>query len=399
MDSGYMKKQIKKILSPVLSKRYGLPGAWKYRPPDGIRLVDVRSLDELAEHAGAWNELFRQADRLSPMLSYPWMSAFFQNLVAPPERWLCLFAYENERIIGIFPLVASYSYRFMKYSLQLFKLPYHFAHTSGTDCLTLPGREDIFGVFLDYLNCIPSVFPCFSFKHIPEHYASIKYFAREDHKMCVVRKPAGFEDFIPVPESAEKYFSGLSANFRKNLNKASRKLEELKDISFRFCENTRSAQENTARFLDAENRCWKGRRETSIKNYPDSARMFEMAAEGLSGQGMMAFSFLETGDKTIAAQYAMRVNRTLHIPKMGYDEDYASYSPGNMLLLKVIEAACGSGAFDELNLVSDPEGISKWNVRKRPLYHLIVFPEIPILSRLLTLIIQSGKVHNFNIPR
>jgi len=394
-----MKRHIKKILSSVISKQYGLPGKWKYQPPPGVRLVDVRTIEELAEHAEDWNELFRQTDKLSPMLSYQWMNAFFQNLVEPPERWLCLFAYENDRIIGIFPLVASYSYRFMKYSLLLFKLPFHLAHTSGTDCITLPGRDDIIDVFLDYLNHIPSVFPCFSFKHVPEHYPSIKYFSRESHKMCVVRKPADFEDFIPVQESAEKYVAGLSGKFRRNLNKASRDLEKLQDVKFRFCENTRSVQENTERFLETEDRCWKGEQQTSIKNYQSSARMFEMAAEMLSVEGMMIFNFLETGDKTIAAQYAMRANRTMYILKMAYDEEYASYSPGNVLMLRVIEEACRSSEFDEVNLISCPPILDKWNVQKRPLYHKIVLPEIPVLSRLLTRIIQSGKVHNFDIPR
>lgn len=394
-----MNKHIKNILSLVVSKQYGLPGSWQYQPPAGIRLIDVRSIEELAEHADAWHKLFQQTDKVSPMLSYPWLSAFFQNIVTPPERWLCLFAYEHDRLVGIFPLVASYSYRFMSVSLQLFKLPYHFAHTSGTDCLTLPGREDILGVFLDYLNHIPSVFPCFSFKHIPAHYAAVKYFSQKDHKMCVVQKPAGFEDFIPVQESAEQYNSKLSSKFRRNLNKACRDIEVLKPVNFRFCENTRSIQENTARFLETENHCWKGERETSIKNYPSSARMFEIAAESLSRQDMIVFNFLETGDKTIAAQYAMRGNRTMYILKMAYDEDYAIYSPGNILMLKVIEEACRSDKFDEVNLISCPPILDKWNVQKRPLYHLIVFPAIPVLSSLLARIIRSGKVHNFNIPR
>ena len=194
----------------VVSKQYDLPEKWNFRPPAGIRLVDVRTFEELAEHADAWNDLFRQTDRLSPFLSYPWMAAFFRNLVSSPERWLCLFAYENDRLVGIFPLVAGYSYRFMGFALQLFKLPNHFAHTSSTDCITLPGKEDIYGVFLDYLNRIPRAFPCLSLKHIPEHYAAIKYFARKNHRMCAVKMPAGFETFIPLPENSEKYFLELS---------------------------------------------------------------------------------------------------------------------------------------------------------------------------------------------
>ncbi len=376
-----------------------MPDHWEYKPPAGIRLADVRTFDELTDHANDWNELFRKADRLSPLLSYPWMSAFFENLVNPPEKWLCLFAYENDRVIGILPLVAGYSYRFMTHSLQLFKLPNHFAHTSGTDCLTLPGREDIFGVFLDYLNHIPAVSPYLSLKHIPEHYASMKYFAGKKHRMSVVQKPAGFEAFIPVAGKGEEYFSGLSAKFRQNLKRAFRELEKVPESRFVFCENTRSAQENTGRFLDVENRNWKGQKSSSIKDYPSSAVTFEAAAEGLSRQDLMAFSFLESGDKTIAAHYAMRNTRTLYILKMGYDAEYIACSPGNLLMLKVIQAAFDSGEFDEVNLVSGPPELSKWNVQRRPLYHLIVFPKIPVFSNLLTLIIQSGKVHKFDTER
>lgn len=394
-----MKTQIKKILARVVSKQYDLPDHWEYQPPEGIRLVDVRTLEELAEHADVWNELSIKADRLSPLLSYPWMHAFFKNLTNPPETWLCLFAYESNRLIGILPLVASYSYRVLTRSLQLFKLPYHFAHTSGTDCLTLPGREDILAVFLDYLNHIPTTFPCLSLKHVPEHYASVKYFSRGNPLMCAVQNPAGFETIVPLAESGEKYVEGLSAKFRKNLKRASRKLAGIPDVRFLFCENNRPAKENNARFLEVENRNWKGERKTSIKDYASSAITFEEAAEGLSRQGLMAFSFLESGNKPIAAQYAMINNRTLYILKMGYDAEYTACSPGNLLMFKVIQAACDSGRFDEIDLISDVPELSKWNVQKRALYHLIILPKIPVLSRLLMLIIQSGKVHNFDIKR
>jgi len=383
----------------IVSKQYGLPEKWNYQPPAGIRLVDVRSLEELAEHAEAWNELFQQTDRLSPFLSCPWMTAFFRNLVNPPERWLCLFAYENDRLIGVFPLVASYSYRFMGLALQLFKLPHHFAHTSSTDGIVLPGREDIYGVFLDYLNHIPRVFPCLSLKHITEHYASIKYFARKNHRMCAVKMPAGFETFIPLPESSEKYFSELSQNSRKNLNRRARELEKIPDVRFLFRESSRSVHENTTRFLETESCGWKGKEKTAVKNFSGSAETFEEAAEALTRQGMMAFSFLETGDKTIAAHYAMLNKRTMYILKMAYDEAYEESAPGNLLMLKVIGAACDSGDFDEVNFMADPPSASRWSVQKRPLYHLIILPKIPVLSRLLILIIQSEKFHKFGVER
>jgi len=383
----------------VVSKEYSLPARWNFRPPAGIRLVDVRTLEELDQHGAAWNSLLHQAARLSPILSYAWMRAFFKNQVRGPEQWLCLFAYENDHLIGILPLVSSYAIKVFGFSLHLFKLPYHVAHTGGTDCLTLPGRENVVGLFLDYLNRIPRTLPVLSLKHVPEHYPSVTYFARKKHKMCAAKVPGGFETFIPLPKSSDEYFTGLSQNARKNLNRRSRELEKIPDVRFLFRESLRSVHENTIRFLDIESCGWKGKEKTAVRNFTGSAELFENAAEELAKQNLMAFSFLETGEKTMAAHYAMVNNRTLYILKMAYDEAYEECAPGNLLMLKVIGAACDSGTFDEVNFVAAPPSAARWNVQKRALVHLIVLPKIPLLSHLLIWAIQSQKFHKFDTSR
>jgi hypothetical protein len=383
----------------LVSKQYGLPDRWTFCPPAGIRLVDVRSLDELDHHAQAWNDLFQKADRLTPMLSFPWMRAFFKHQVTAPEKWLCLFAYENDQLIGIMPLMSGYAICVLGFSLRLFKLPYHYAHTGGTDCLVLPGREDVFGLFMDYLNSIPRSIPCLSIKHVPGHYASVRYLNTDKHHFSFVQKTAGTEAFLPLPETAAEYAAGLASKFRQNLRRAARELEKLPDIQFCFCENTRSAKDNNTRFLDVEQRNWKGERGTTIRDFPGSAETFEAAAEGLTAQNLMVFCFLESGERTLAAQYAMRSGRTLYILKMAYDEEFIDCSPGNLLMLDVIQKACGSGDFDEINYISDPPLLAKWNVQHRPIWHLVVFPKIPLISTLLRLVIASGKVHTFEINR
>lgn len=383
----------------MVSKQYGLPDRWDFRPPAGIRLVDVRTIEELDQHADAWNDLFQKADRLSPMLSYPWMRAFFRNQVTAPERWLCLFAYENDRLIGIMPLMSSYAVRALGFSLRLFKLPYHYAHTSGTDCLALPGREAVFGLFMDYLNSIPRSIPCLSLKHVPEHYPSVRYLNTGKHRLCFVQKSAGTEAVLPLPKTAVEYSAGLAGKLRQNLRRAARELEKLPDVQFRFCETTRSAKENNTRFLDVEQRNWKSERGTTIRDFPGSAAVFEEAAEGLTAQNMMMFCFLESGGRPIAAHYSMRSGRTLYILKMAYDEEFINCSPGNLLMIKVIETVCDSGEFDEINYFSDPPILAKWNVQHRPIWHLVVFPEVPLLSALLRRVINSGKVHSFELNR
>ena len=382
----------------IVSKQYGLPEPWNWNPPAGIRLVDVRTIEELDNYESEWNELFSKAGTLTPILSFPWMRAFFKHQVHSPERWLCLFIYENDRLTGIMPLMSSYAIRVLGFSLRLFKLPYHYAHTSGTDCFVLPGHEKNFGLFMGYLNSLPRSIPCLSLKHLQTHCVSVRYLNTGKHKLSFVQKSAGTEAVLPLPKTSAEYSTGLAGKFRQNLRRAARDLEKLSEVRFLYCENSRPANENSARFLDVEQRNWKGERRTTIRDFAGSAAVFEDAATGLTALNQMRFSFLETGDRTIAAHYAMRKDRTMYILKMAYDEQFTACSPGNLLMLKVIEAACDSGEFDEINYFSDPPILAKWNVQHRPIWHLIVFPKIPLLSPLLRLVIGSGKVHNFDIP-
>jgi len=373
-----------------------LPDVWKFPTPAGMRIVDVRNLDDLVEHADAWAELFSQSAGLTPMLSYPWMSAYFKNKVAYPESWLCLFAYEGKQLVGVFPLIAGYAYRFIKYSPLLFKLPYDILHTKSVDALTLPGREDVLGVFFDYLCHIPSVYPFFSFKYVPANSASMIYFTQQKRKMCVIEKPAGFQNILSLPDSAEKYRAELSSKFRQYLNRNTRKLDELANVNFRICDNNSLPRENIARFLEIEHKNWKGQQSSSLKSDQTNAGLFADAAEKFAAYDMMHFNFLEADGKTIAGQYAIRANRSLYVHKIGYDEDYVTFSPGNMLFNKVIEHACDSGKFDELNFMSDSQWQSKWNVEKKPLYNLLVFPNKNAISSLLTLFMRSGVVQKLH---
>lgn len=386
-----MKKKIMGLLVKNAAARNVLPNAWHFKPPAGVRLEDVRNLDDLAEHADAWNELFSHSVALSPMLSYPWISAFFKNKVAPTERWICLLAYEGKQLIGVLPLIAGYSYRLPKAAPLLFKLPHDVLHTYSVDALTLPGREDIMGVFFDYLFHLPGRYPFLSFKHLPAHSPTMIYFSEiKKSRMCVIKKPAGYENIMPLPDSAEKYRASLSSKFRQYLNRNGRKLNEFENVNFAIHDKVLSPSENAAKFFEVEHKNWKGQRLSSLISEQSDSNLFNDAAESFAKYDMMHFNFLEAGGKAIAGQYAIRANRALYVLKIGYDEDYIACSPGNILFNKVIEQACDSGKFDELNFMSDSPWQSKWNIEKRPLYNLMVFPNKAGVSALFKFVIQSG---------
>ena len=206
--------------------------------------------------------------------------------------------------------------------------------------------------------------------------------------MCAIKKPAGFQSIMPLPDSAEKYRAGLSAKFRQYLNRNTRKLNELDNVKFIICDNNSLPCENIARFLEVENKNWKGQQSSSLKADQTNADLFADAADIFTAYDMMHFNFLEADGKIIAGQYSIRSNRSLFVHKIGYDEDYVDFSPGNLLFSKVMEHACESGKFDELNFMSDSPWHSKWNIEKRPLYNLLVFPDKVAVSSLIALLLR-----------
>ncbi len=355
----------------------------------GLRVMDVRSAQDLAPHARAWAELLLQSPAASPMLSYPQISAFFETQLLESESWLCLFAYEGERLVGVFPLISVRSFGVPGFSILCLKTPYNNLHTSGVDCLTLHGREEIVDVFVDYLSLIPRTWPLIRLRELPEHSPTMVYLRRAGSKLSVVKNLSGAEGYIPILGDFEKYRSELSSNFRRQLKRGSKKLQELEEVMFHCRERSRSLIENMRRFEEVEDAGWKGAENTSIKSVAGSSRFYTIAAERFENEGWMEWNLIETKNKTIGAHYAVRIKRTLFLLKIGHDESYSLCSPGNLLLAKAIEHACRMGDVDEINCVADAAWHKNWGMQKRSLYDLFILPKIPIISPLLSRILQS----------
>ena len=365
-----------------------LPEQWEFNPPDNIQIVDIRSIQELEPHADAWADLLLQSTAASPMLSYPLISAFFETQILPSETWFCLFAYEGEQLVGILPMIAVKSFNMFGLSLLFLKTPYNNFHTSAVDCLTLRGREDILELFVDYLSFVPRTWTLIRFREMPEHSPSMLYMNRHEKKLKIVKKLSGGENYIQLPADYEKYHASLSSSFRRQLKRRTRKLEKLEDVRFICREDKRSSLENMKRFEDAEDRGWKGLKKSSIKAVVADSRFHAISAERFQNYGWMEWNFFETEEKTIAAHYGIRINRTLYLLKIGYDEEYSFCTPGNLLFNKVIKNACEKGDVDEINCVADCAWHKNWGMKKRLLYDLIVLPQIPIFSALLARILS-----------
>jgi hypothetical protein len=370
-----------------------LPEPWRFKPPGDLRILDVRSVEELATHEQAWNRLLLDSSIASPMTSYAHISAFLETQVNAPESWLCLFAYERGQLIGVLPLIAARSFGALGFRLLLMKTPFDLMHTGSVDCLTLPGREELIEIFTEYLSRMPRTWPLIRIREIPGKSPTMVRLAKQGRRLAAIAFQSSAENYIEVPPDLTIFHERLSSKFKRQLRRGLRKLEEFPDLRF-FCrDESHSVDENMRRFESVEHAGWKGRESTSVKAMPANARFFRLAAERYTAAGWMEWNFLEGDGTTIAAHYAVRVRRTIYMLKIGYDERYYAFTPGNVLIEKAVEHASAAGDVDEMNFVADCEWHRHWAMARRELHDVIILPRIPIVSSWLArfMVTNTGR--------
>ena len=357
-----------------------LPEPWRFIPPGDLRILDVRSVDELVDHEQAWNRLLLDSVTASPMMSFAQISAFMETQVKESESWLCLFAYERDQLIGVLPVIAARSFGALGFRLLLLKTPFDLMHTGSVDCLTLPGREELMEVFVDYLSRMPRTWSVIRIREIPGLSPTMVHLANPGRRMAAVAFQSAAENYIEVPSDLAVFHARLSSKFKAQLRRGLKKLQEFPDLRFLCRDESRSVHENMRRFESVEDAGWKGRESTSVKAMPANARFFQLAAERYAASGWMEWNFMEGDGTTIGAHYAVRVRRTVYLLKIGYDERYSKTTPGNVLLEKVVEHAIAAGDVDVISLVAECEWHSHWAMTRRELHDVIVLPPVPFIS-------------------
>jgi hypothetical protein len=158
-------------------------------------------------------------------------------------------------------------------------------------------------------------------------------FLERDHALT-----ANMHRSMPLPGSAEEVYRGLSGKVRKNLKWQAKKL--VNDFSGTARIRTfRETAELEEMIRDIEQVAKKTYQRGLAVGFIDSAETRErlrLEAE----KGWLRSFVLYVADKPCAFWKGTLYQETFYSDSMGYDPDYAKYSPGMYLIMKVIEDFC-----------------------------------------------------------
>ena len=149
----------------------------------------------------------------------------------------------------------------------------------------------------------------------------------------------------PAPGRYETVESRVDAKFRQNLRRRRRRLSEQGEVKYALLDgkDARELDCALADFFVIEASGWKGRGGTAIAQRPELVGFYTQVARDAARRGALALGFLELSGRRIAAHFSIVHGRGHYLLKLGYDESFHEFSPGQQLTSEMIRDTCQRG--------------------------------------------------------
>lgn len=335
----------------------------------------IRSHEELRNYKDGWNSLVLNSPQKSPMSSWCWISTHLELRLKDNEDWFCVVAGEPNRVLGVLPVVVSPK-KILWMTFPALRTPGDY-HTFGVDMVVDEINENIVIPLLidaalkEYPSC------CYlELSQIAEHSPTVRWLRNNKQKISlnIIEECVGKSAYVFTGTSFEELRRSFSKNLRSVLNKQRRNLNKITALEFENFSGERANQSELYRMATVEDKNWKGTGGSSILSSKSLFKFYLVLCERLAKEEWLEWNFLNTADSTIAASMAIRIDDSIVLWKIGYDEKFKKYSPGNLLLEDVIRSACNLNILSTVELVSDLTWHNQWNVKKRNIVRYKLIP-------------------------
>lgn len=186
--------------------------------------------------------------------------------------------------------------------------------------------------------------------------------------------PNGVAYYFDTSGSVADLTEGLAAKFRRNLRRDWRRLNDAHVVEFEALGSLDKAESlrQLERFIEMEAAGWKGREGSDMGSI---GREYHrgIVQYGADTGRLLWYRLLADG-RPIGMYFCYRHGHTVWALKTSYDEAFASYSPGNVLLHRILEDLCDRSDIERLHMLTSPDWLIRWQPRQEPHYRVRLFP-------------------------
>jgi CelD/BcsL family acetyltransferase involved in cellulose biosynthesis len=322
-------------------------------------LRSIDSLDRLADH---WNSL--SAEFNSPIQDFSWSQVCAKSICAN-EKLRIVVSSLGEKAVAIAPLSQS------KGILSPLKM-------LGVSSLYEP--MDFLYADLLALNALAQALKklgqAINLERVPSDSPIVAALQQAYQRSGWVHiSSSGFCPYIPLSTAwttpEQQFNSGRRSDFRR----ARKHAQKLGEVTYEILAPTPAEVESLlAEAYQVESKSWKGKIGSALaldRNIGDFYRQYTLKA---SQQGILRLCFLRIDGQAIAMQIAVEYDSRFWLLKVGYDENFARCSAGNLLMLHTVKYAAESG-FESYEFLGGEESWTKvWTELGRSSVSIRIYP-------------------------
>jgi CelD/BcsL family acetyltransferase involved in cellulose biosynthesis len=292
-------------------------------------------LNELAELADSWNDLWQRSDTASPSARAEQLALWVEKF-APASRFSALVVEDAGRLVAALPLIR----RRVKKALAVGALPLC-EWTSGGDLLLDP-QCDVPSA-LDRLarGAAQCRWPLLWCDDVPRDEPRWQQLADALSRAgwSVDFRDGGKTAQTVINHDWASYVASLRGDFRRTRNRCARRLEEHGPTELVVHRPTHPADvDNLIRVcFEVEDRSWKGTAGTSVLKNDGMLEFFQRQARLLAAGGFLEIVLLEHAGAPIASVYVWSAKGMRITAKLGYDESFRQFGPGQDMMMRYLK--------------------------------------------------------------
>jgi CelD/BcsL family acetyltransferase involved in cellulose biosynthesis len=298
-----------------------------------IRILE--SVEALAGVAGAWDDLWQRSEGASPSARADQVALFLAQF-APRSRFRAVIVEEAGRMLAAIPLFG----RRVRRLVPVAALP-GCEWSSGGDLLLDPAcdRAAVLHRVAEGLERQP--WPLLWCDEVPQDAPRWRQLgdALVRRGWHVDWRRQGSTGQVVVKGDWAAYEESLGGDFRRARKRYGRRLEQAASTTLHV-QRPSDPYECDAlvrRVFEVEDRSWKGAAGSSAMKTPGMLDFYQRQARLLAARGQLEIVLLQHGEATIAAAYIWAAKGVRFVAKLGYDEAYRQFGPGQHMIYRYLQ--------------------------------------------------------------
>jgi CelD/BcsL family acetyltransferase involved in cellulose biosynthesis len=363
-----------------------------------LTVEEVSTAGEFLALASSWDEVLSASPRRSLYLTHEWLASWWSTHAARGSELCVLVARDGEGVTALAPLVKvtrsylGFPVRMIEF-LSMTRYAEHPAAVAGTlDWIVRREPVAVIRAFLDHIALQADSWDALRLHPVPSDSPLLACTVDECSwrgfraGRCHVLDNA----VIECTGGWDRYFKGLTGDFRRTLRRRSERMAALGRSECRRIDGMESAA-MFDRLLAVERHSWKWQKGVSLNSvaygdfYPEFARK-------AAARGWLRTWVLSLAGEDIAYELCAVYDGELHCLKKSYDRRYSEVFPGGLLERHIYEEAFRQGLRRIHTLWGDAAHKLRWRSALEPHDELLVFHPGARSSRARALLVGAGAL-------